>query len=226
MRPRRHGVPIATLALVLALATAAAAQTGAVWGAYGGDAANTRYSTLTQINAGNVERLKVAWALQLGTLRSQESTPILVGDTLYVTSSHGPKNVFAVDAKTLADEEHPILVVVFSPHSLDAADYERPPKAAPVEEIQTAIRYGVRKINIDTDIRLAMTGAIRRFLFENPSKFDPREYNKPAREAAKQVCKARFEAFGSAGQAAKIKPVPLEKIAARYKAGELSQIVR
>jgi fructose-bisphosphate aldolase, class II len=96
----------------------------------------------------------------------------------------------------------------------------------PVEEIQTAIKFGVRKINIDTDIRLAMTAAVRKFLFENPSKFDPREFNKPAREAAKFVCKARFEAFGSAGMASRIKPVPLEKMAARYKAGELTQVVR
>ena len=96
----------------------------------------------------------------------------------------------------------------------------------PVEEIQTAIKYGVRKVNIDTDIRLAMTAAVRKFLFENPSKFDPREFNKPAREAAKFVCKARFEAFGSAGMASRIKPVPLEKMAARYKAGELTQVVK
>ena len=96
----------------------------------------------------------------------------------------------------------------------------------PVEEIVQGIKYGVRKINIDTDIRLAMTGAVRKFLVENPSKFDPREFNKPAREAAKQVCKARFEAFGCAGMASKIKPVSLEKMAARYKAGELAQVVR
>ena len=96
----------------------------------------------------------------------------------------------------------------------------------PVEEIVQGIKYGVRKINIDTDIRLAMTGAVRKFLVENPSKFDPREFNKPAREAAKLVCKARFEAFGCAGMASKIKSVPLEKMAARYKAGELTQIVR
>ena len=96
----------------------------------------------------------------------------------------------------------------------------------PVEEIVEGIKYGVRKINIDTDIRLAMTGAVRKFLVENPSKFDPREFLKPAREAAKQVCKARFEAFGCAGMASKIKPVALDKIAARYKAGELSQVVR
>jgi fructose-bisphosphate aldolase class II len=96
----------------------------------------------------------------------------------------------------------------------------------PVEELQTAIRYGVRKINIDTDIRLAMTGAIRKFLIENPSKFDPREFNKPAREAAKAVCISRFEAFGSAGRASQIKAVPLDKIAARYKNGELTQTVR
>jgi len=96
----------------------------------------------------------------------------------------------------------------------------------PVEEIVQGIKYGVRKINIDTDIRLAMTGAIRKYLFENPEKFDPRDYLKPAREAAKLVCKARFEAFGTAGNASKIKPVSLDKIAAGYKSGSLNQIVR
>ncbi|MCZ4305120.1 fructose-bisphosphate aldolase class II [Zoogloeaceae bacterium G21618-S1] len=96
----------------------------------------------------------------------------------------------------------------------------------PVEEIVEGIKYGVRKINIDTDIRLAMTGAIRKFMFENPSKFDPREYLKPAREAAKRVVKARFEAFGCAGQASKIKPISLDKVAARYLSGELTQVVR
>ena len=96
----------------------------------------------------------------------------------------------------------------------------------PVEEIVQGIKYGVRKINIDTDIRLAMTGAIRKFFVENPSKFDPREYLKPAREAAKLVCKARFEAFGTAGNASKIKPISLDKIAAAYKSGALNQIVR
>src|SRR4030095_6767171 len=69
----------------------------------------------------------------------------------------------------------------------------------PVEEIQEAIKHGVRKVNIDTDIRLAMTGAIRRYFAENPSKFDPRDYLKPAKEAAKKICLARYEAFRSAG---------------------------
>ena len=96
----------------------------------------------------------------------------------------------------------------------------------PVEEIVQGIKYGVRKINIDTDIRLAMTGAIRKFFVENPSKFDPREFLKPAREAAKLVCKARFEAFGTAGNASKIKPIGLDKIAASYKSGALNQIIR
>ncbi|MDR0735361.1 MAG: fructose-bisphosphate aldolase class II [Zoogloeaceae bacterium] len=86
----------------------------------------------------------------------------------------------------------------------------------PVEEIVEGIRHGVRKVNIDTDIRLAMTAAIRRFLFENPSKFDPRDYLKPAREAARQICLARYQAFGCAGRASRIKPVPLEKMAERY----------
>jgi len=96
----------------------------------------------------------------------------------------------------------------------------------PVEEIQEAIKFGVRKINIDTDIRLAMTGAIRRFFAENPSKFDPREYLKPAREAAKLVCKARYVAFGCEGQASKIKPVTLVDVAQQYKSGKLAQVVQ
>ncbi|WP_205201743.1 class II fructose-bisphosphate aldolase [Azonexus hydrophilus] len=96
----------------------------------------------------------------------------------------------------------------------------------PVEEIVKGIKHGVRKVNIDTDIRLAMTGAVRRYLFENPSKFDPRDYLKPAREAAKKICLARFEAFGCAGQASKIKPLALDKMAERYARGELNQLVR
>jgi fructose-bisphosphate aldolase class II len=71
-----------------------------------------------------------------------------------------------------------------------------------------------------------MTAAIRKYLFENPSKFDPRDYLKPAREAASLVCKARFQAFGCEGMASKINPIPLEKMAERYKSGELSQIVK
>jgi fructose-bisphosphate aldolase, class II len=96
----------------------------------------------------------------------------------------------------------------------------------PVEEIVEGIKYGVRKVNIDTDIRLAMTAAIRKYFVENPSKFDPRDYLKPAREAAKLIVKARFEAFGCAGQASKIKPIALDKIAAKYKSGELAQKAR
>src|SRR5512139_314220 len=79
----------------------------------------------------------------------------------------------------------------------------------PVEEIQEGIKHGVRKINIDTDIRLAMTGAVRKFLAENPDKFDAREWLKPAREAAKAICKQRYLEFGCQGQAAKIKPQSL-----------------
>lgn len=95
----------------------------------------------------------------------------------------------------------------------------------PVEEIVIGIQNGVRKINIDTDIRLAMTAAIRRYLVENPGKFDPRDYLKPAREAAKQICKARYLAFGCEGQAGKIKALSLEKMADQYKQGRLAQIV-
>ena len=95
----------------------------------------------------------------------------------------------------------------------------------PVEEIREGIKHGVRKVNIDTDIRLAMTAAVRRFLAENKSKFDPREYLKPAMAAAKAICKERYEQFGCAGMASKIKAVPLDAMAARYSRGELRQIV-
>jgi fructose-bisphosphate aldolase class II len=86
----------------------------------------------------------------------------------------------------------------------------------PVEEIQRGIKSGVRKINIDTDIRLAMTGAIRKLFAEQPSEFDPRKAFAEARKAARGICKLRFEAFGCAGQAAKIKPIALESLAKRY----------
>jgi fructose-bisphosphate aldolase class II len=86
----------------------------------------------------------------------------------------------------------------------------------PVEEIQRGIKSGVRKINIDTDIRLAMTGAIRKSFADFPSEFDPRKALIEARKAAKGICKARFEAFGCAGQAPKIKPIALETLAKRY----------
>ena len=96
----------------------------------------------------------------------------------------------------------------------------------PVEEIQKAIKFGVRKINIDTDVRLAMTGAVRKFLAENPDKFDAREWLKPAREAAKQICRQRYVEFGCEGQASKIKPLPLTDVAHQYASGKLAQLVQ
>jgi fructose-bisphosphate aldolase class II len=95
----------------------------------------------------------------------------------------------------------------------------------PVEEIQEGIKHGVRKINIDTDIRLAMTGAIRRAFNKDKAEFDPRKYLKDAMLAAKGICRARFEAFGTAGQAGKLKPVPLETMADRYAKGEIRAVV-
>ena len=95
----------------------------------------------------------------------------------------------------------------------------------PVEEIQEAIKHGVRKINIDTDVRLAMTAAIRKYLVQNPEKFDPRDYLKPAREAAKSICKQRYMQFGCEGQAGKIKSQTLMQVAQRYAIGDLAQTV-
>jgi fructose-bisphosphate aldolase class II len=96
----------------------------------------------------------------------------------------------------------------------------------PVEQIVEGIRHGVRKVNIDTDVRLAMTGAIRKKLAESPEDFDPRSILKVATVAARDICKARFEAFGCAGQASAIKVVPLEKLAARYAKGELKPVIQ
>lgn len=96
----------------------------------------------------------------------------------------------------------------------------------PVEEIVEGIKYGVRKVNIDTDLRLASTGAIRRFMAENPAEFDPRKYLSKTVEAMKQICIDRYTAFGSAGMASKIKPISLEKMADKYAKGDLAQIVK
>ena len=97
----------------------------------------------------------------------------------------------------------------------------KPTWGVPVEEIQRGIKHGVRKINIDTDNRMAMTGAIRKVLTENPSEFDPRKYLVPAMAAMKKLCIERFEQFGTAGHADKIKPVSLAEMAKRYASGKL-----
>jgi fructose-bisphosphate aldolase class II len=87
----------------------------------------------------------------------------------------------------------------------------------PVEEIQEGIKHGVRKVNIDTDLRMASTGAVRKFLHDNPSNFDPRKFLKASTAAMKDICKARYEAFGCAGHASKIKAISLENMVKYYK---------
>lgn len=91
----------------------------------------------------------------------------------------------------------------------------------PVEQIVEGIKHGVRKVNIDTDLRLASTGAIRRFLAKNPSEFDPRKYFKESVKAMTQICIDRYEAFGTAGNASKIKVISLEDMFVRYEKGEI-----
>ncbi|MCA0871207.1 fructose-bisphosphate aldolase class II [Seohaeicola saemankumensis] len=92
----------------------------------------------------------------------------------------------------------------------------------PVEEIERGIRMGVRKVNIDTDCRMAMTGQFRRIAQDSPSEFDPRKFLIPAMEALQDLCRDRFERFGTAGHASRIKPIPMDDMAARYAAGALS----
>jgi len=91
----------------------------------------------------------------------------------------------------------------------------------PIEEIERGIKNGVRKVNIDTDCRMAMTGQFRKVAQENPAEFDPRNFLKPARDAMSALCRDRFERFGTAGNAPKIKVVPIDEMAKRYLDGSL-----
>lgn len=95
----------------------------------------------------------------------------------------------------------------------------------PVSEIQEAIKHGVRKVNIDTDLRLASTGAVRRFLAKNPKEFDPRKFLAESTKAMAAICKERYEQFNCAGQASKLKALSLEAMTTRYAKGELAQKV-
>jgi fructose-bisphosphate aldolase class II len=96
----------------------------------------------------------------------------------------------------------------------------------PVEEIQEGIKNGVRKVNIDTDLRMASTGAIRKHMAEHPANFDPRKYLRAATDAMRDICIARYEAFGTAGNASRIKPINLEEMFKRYESGELDPTVK
>lgn len=95
----------------------------------------------------------------------------------------------------------------------------------PIEEIIQGIKHGVRKVNVDTDLRMASTGAIRRFFAQNRSEFDPRQFLNAATASMRDICKARYEAFGSAGYASSIRPVSCERMAERYKTGDLLSAV-
>ncbi|MEW6989310.1 class II fructose-bisphosphate aldolase [Colwelliaceae bacterium 6441] len=96
----------------------------------------------------------------------------------------------------------------------------------PVEQICEGIKHGVRKVNIDTDLRLASTGATRRFLAHNPSEFDPRKFLAETTKAMSDICIARYEAFGTAGNASKIKPISLDNMFEKYNRGELNALIK
>ena len=96
----------------------------------------------------------------------------------------------------------------------------------PVEQIQEGIKNGVRKINIDTDLRLASTGAVRRFLAQNPSEFDPRKFLKASTTAMTDICIARYESFNTVGNASKIKPLNLDAMFDLYQSGSLKAVIK
>ncbi len=96
----------------------------------------------------------------------------------------------------------------------------------PLSEIQEGIKHGVRKVNIDTDLRLSATGAMRKAMGDNPKEFDPRKFFKASTKAMQEICKIRYEAFGTAGNASKIKPINLESMVKRYTTGSLDPRVK
>jgi fructose-bisphosphate aldolase, class II len=96
----------------------------------------------------------------------------------------------------------------------------------PVEEIVRGIKHGVRKVNIDTDCRLAMTAIFRKVARQSKSEFDPRKFLKPAMDALRDLCRARFEQFGSAGNASRVKPIALADMARRYRSGSLDPKIK
>ena len=95
----------------------------------------------------------------------------------------------------------------------------------PVEEIVRGIKHGVRKVNIDTDCRMAMTGQFRKIAQQNAAEFDPRKFLKPAMDAMRDLCRERFEAFGTAGNASKIRVIPMDEMAKRYASGSLNPAI-
>ncbi len=95
----------------------------------------------------------------------------------------------------------------------------------PVSEIQEGIKHGVRKVNVDTDLRLAATAAVRKYFHENPSQFDPRKYLLLSKDAMKEVVKSRLEEFGTAGNASSINSISLGEMATRYKSGEFKAVI-
>ena len=92
-----------------------------------------------------------------------------------------------------------------------------------MDEIVEGIRHGVRKVNIDTDCRMAISGQVRKILLEKKTEFDPRKFTLPATAAMQEVCESRYESFGTAGNASKLKPLPLAAMAELYSSGELNQ---
>ncbi|MET0658571.1 MAG: class II fructose-bisphosphate aldolase, partial [Steroidobacteraceae bacterium] len=95
----------------------------------------------------------------------------------------------------------------------------------PVAEIIEGIKHGVRKVNIDTDLRMAATGAVRKFFTENKREFDPRKWLAASTQAMREICVARYEAFGTAGNASLIRPVSFDAMASRYETGKLDPTI-
>ncbi|SDH02677.1 class II fructose-bisphosphate aldolase [Propionivibrio dicarboxylicus] len=190
---------------------------------HGADGTMTREQLLTDVDqaADFVQRTKCdALAIAIGTshgaykFSKKPSGDILAIDRIAEIHARIPNTHLVMHGSSSVPQELLAEIREFGGDMKEAY-------GVPVEEIVRGISHGVRKINIDTDIRLAMTAAIRRYFIENPTKFDPRDYLKPAKEGAKKVVRARLEAFGAAGQASRIRVVFLDQMAERYRTNQL-----
>ncbi|MBF0380200.1 MAG: fructose-bisphosphate aldolase class II [Magnetococcales bacterium] len=173
------------------------------------------------VKATKVDALAIAIGTSHGAYKfSRKPTgDILAIDRIKEINSRIPDTHLVMHGSSAVPQEH---LAIINEYGGDIPETY----GVPVEEVQTGIKHGVRKVNIDTDLRLAMTGAVRKFFSDSPGNFDPRKFLRPAEDAASQICKDRYEQFGTAGMASKIKAISLADMVVSYQSGQLDPRVK
>ncbi len=201
--------------------------TGAAEDGHGAEGALSRDQLLTDpdqavafVRATGVDALAVAMGTSHGAYKFSRKPDgaILAMDVISAINERMPGLHLVMHGSSSVPQE---LQEAFNRHGGDMPQTW----GVPIEEILNGIRHGVRKVNIDTDCRLAMAAAIRKVATVNRAEFDPRQFLKPAIAALRDLCRARFQAFGTAGQAARIKPQPLAAMARHYASGALDPVI-